>query len=62
MLGCPCIWSPICGTDGEIHANECVMRSKACEDNKWIEAQAMMNCAQEGEENSADDSNSFVPV
>ena len=47
-IACPLNYDPVCGTDGNTYANECVMKSTACLKKKNIAVEYTGEC-EEGE-------------
>ena len=44
-LMCRLDTEPVCGSDGETYANECVMKSESCLSKKLIEVQHKGRCS-----------------
>jgi len=51
---CARIYDPVCGSDGETHSNECMLRLTACESGYHIETLYPGRCRVEAEQTSRD--------
>ena len=47
---CPLNYEPVCGSDGRTYANECVMKSEACNNQKMIIVKHQGTCKRKLEE------------
>ncbi len=41
---CPLIYKPVCGSDGRTYANECIMKSTSCLDDRVIKVSRKGTC------------------